>query len=57
MVYNIVKPINVIFNVVDDLREITKLLNRPYTDVQMVDLGYMILTRQPIFRADIWCKI
>ena len=53
MVYDISEPIDLIFNAVDDLREIAELATRPYTDIQMVDLGYMVLARQPIFRSDI----
>ena len=53
MIYDLSEPISIIFNVVVDLRKIAVLANRPYTEVQMINLGYMVLTRQPIFHADI----
>ena len=49
MVYDISKPMDMVFNSVDDLREIAELTTRPYTDIQMVGLGYMVLARQPFF--------
>ena len=53
MVYDISEPIDMIFNAMDDLTEIVELATRPYTDIQMVDFGDMVLARQPIFRSDI----
>ena len=53
MSYDITEPIDVIFNSVDDLREIAELAGRPYSPIQMVDLGYMVIVKQPIFRSDV----
>ena len=53
MSYNINEPISVIFEAVDDLRKIAKLAKRPYTNQQMVDLGYIVVSKLPIFRSDI----
>lgn len=53
MQYNIVEFIDVIFNEVYNLREIAELATRPYTDVQMVDLGYIVLSKLPIIRSNI----
>ena len=47
--YNIDETISVIFDAVDDLREISELANRPYTNQKMVDLGYIIVSKLPIF--------
>ena len=51
--YDIIELIDIIFNEVDDLREIAELAMRPYTEIQMVDLGYIILSKIHIFRSDI----
>ena len=53
MPYNTTEPINVIFNAVDDLREIAKLAGRPYFLIQMVDLGYLVIAKQSVFRSDV----
>ena len=53
MSYDINEPISLIFDAVDDLREIAELAIRPYSNQQMVDLGYIVVSRQPIFRSDI----
>ena len=47
MPYEIVEPIDTIFDAVDDLREIAELANRPYTATQMVDLGYIVVSQPP----------
>ena len=53
MPYDIVEPIDTIFDAVDDLREIAELANRPYTATQMVDLGYIVVSQLPLFRSDV----
>ena len=53
MSYDIDEPISIIFEAVDDLREIAELANKPYTDQQMVDLAYIVVSKLPIFRSDI----
>ena len=53
MSYDIDEPISLIFDAVDDLMEIAELANRPYINQQMVDLGYIAVSKQPIFRSDI----
>jgi len=53
MPYNIVKPINAIFNTTDDLREISELVGRMYTPQQMVNLGYIMISSLPIFHSDV----
>ena len=49
MSYDITEPINV----ADDLREISDLAGRPYSLFQMVDLAYLVIAKQPIFRSDV----
>ena len=51
--YDIIELIDIIFNEVDDLREIAELAMRPCIKVQIADLGYIILSNLPIFRSDI----
>ena len=53
MPYDITEPIDMIFNAVDDLREIAELAGRPYSLIQMVDLGYLVIAKQSIFRSDV----
>ena len=53
MSYDLDKPIDAIFNAVDDLREIAELALKPYTNQQMVDLGYIVVSRLPVFRSDV----
>ena len=53
MPYDIDELISVIFNTVNELREIAELANRPYINQQMVDLGYIMVSKLPIFRSDI----
>ena len=43
MSYGIGEPISVIFKAADDLREIVKLANWPYTNQKIVDLGYIVV--------------
>ena len=53
MQYDITDPIDIIFNEVDNLREIAELAMRPYTEVQLVDRGYIIFGKLPICRYNI----
>jgi len=55
MSYDIVDPIDVILNDADDLRKISKLSQRPYTPHQIADIGYIIISKLPIFRLDVRC--
>ena len=53
MIYDITEPIEIIVNAVNDLSEITELAGRPYSPIQMVDLGYIVIAKQPIFRSNV----
>ena len=55
MCYDIIEPIDVIFNAVDNLREIADFAGRSYSLVQMVDLRNFLITKQLIFRSDVLC--
>ena len=48
MQYSIDKPIKIVYTSVDDLREIAEMAGKPYTPDQLVDLGYMVVTSQPV---------
>ena len=52
MLYNIVEPIDDIFNIVNALRRIVKSVNLPYTAYYMVDLGYTFLRKLSIFHPE-----
>ena len=43
------EPIDLIFDAVEDLREIGELAARPYSPAQIVDLGYIILAKNRLF--------
>ena len=53
MKYNLEEPINIIFDAVEKPVEIDELDGRPYSAQQIVDLGYIILSKNRIFRSDI----
>ena len=55
MEYKLEEPINIIFDAVEDLVEIEELAGRLYTPEQVIDLGYIILSKTRIFRGGI-CK-
>ena len=46
-------PIGEVFNSVEDLCEIAELANFPYSARQQVNIEYLILSKQPIFRSDV----
>ena len=48
--YRITDPINNIFNAVKDLVELAELTGYPYTKIQQANIGYLIVTKQRIFR-------
>ena len=53
MTYNLIDPTDVIFNAVDDLREVVEFSGNPYSPEQMVDLGYIIVPKNVLFRSDL----
>ena len=54
MQYNIDEPLDIIYTSVDDLREIVEMSGKSYTLKQLVDLGYMVVASQPVFRSDLY---
>ena len=53
MEYQLEKPIDVIFLVVEHLQELAELAGRPSTPQQIVDSRYLIVPKRKIFRSDI----
>ena len=53
MSYSASAPIDDIFNAVEDLCEIAELAETPYSPRQHVNIGYLIVNKQPIFRSDV----
>ena len=51
--YNVSHPINNIFNTVEDLCKIAEFTSMPYYERQQVNIGYLIINKQPIFRSDL----
>ena len=53
MSYNINEPIDVIYSSIDDLCEIAEMVIKPYTQEQLVDLGYILIANQSVFHSDL----
>ena len=53
LTYDVSEPIDVIFNAVEDLCEIADLAGCPFSPRQQVNIAYLILQKQPIFRSDV----
>ena len=53
LTYDVSYPIYDIFNSVEDLCEIAELANCPYSARQQVNIGSLIVSKQPIFRSDV----
>ena len=53
LTYNVSDPIDDIFNSVEDLCKIAELTNFPYSARQQFNIGYLIVSKQPIFRSDV----
>ena len=51
--YNIDEPIKIIYISVDDLRNKAEMTEKLYTPEQLVDLGYMVVASQLVFRSDL----
>ena len=53
MEYQIQEPIATIFDAIKDLAEIGELAERPYSPHQIVNIGYIVLSKNRIFRGNI----
>ena len=53
LTYDVSEPIDIIFNAIEDLYKIADLAGCPYYPRQQVNIGYLILQKQPIFRSDV----
>ena len=51
--YKIEEPIDILFNVIEDLGKIAVLARRSHSPAQIVDLGYIVVSKNRIFRSDI----
>ena len=56
--YDISQPVDMVFNAIQDLVELSDQANSPMTENQMVDLAYVIFAKQPILQQDLrlWNK-
>ena len=52
MEYQLEEPIDVIFSAIEDLQELEELAGRSFTSYQIVDIGYLIMSKHRIFRSD-----
>ena len=48
LTYDVIKPIDDVFNAVEDLCEIKELANCPYLARQQVNIRYLVVSKQPI---------
>ena len=53
MHYDISQPVDTVFNTIDDLTDLAEHANSPMTSQQMMDMAYVICTRQPILQHDL----
>ena len=51
--YAIEEPIAIVFDAIEDLQEITELAGKPFSPEKNVDLGYMVVSTNRIFRSDV----
>ena len=58
MTYNLTEPITVIFDAVDNQRELGELTGKHYTPSQIADLSFLVISNYPIFRDNvrIWLR-
>jgi hypothetical protein len=53
MHYDISQPVDPVFNNIDDLSELADHAGSPMTAQQMIDLAYVIFSKQPILQQDL----
>ena len=53
MEYQIQEVISIIFDAIKDLAEIGELAGRPYSPHQIVNIGYIVLSQNRIFRSNV----
>ena len=51
--YDLSDPLDTIFNEIEDLAELGELSNKPFSETQLVDFGFIILNKCRAFRSDI----
>ena len=44
---------DIMYTSVKELRDLAEMASKPYTPEQLVDLGYMVVASQPVFRSDL----
>ena len=52
--YQMDEPNAIIFDTIEDLVKIVELAGRPYSLDQVVDIGYIVLSKNRIFHSGIW---
>ena len=53
LTYDVSEPIDDAFNTVEDLYKVTELADCPYLARQQVNIRYLVVSKQPIFRNDV----
>jgi hypothetical protein len=53
MVYSIALPVDTVFDAVNNLRDLAEHAGSVLTNQQMIDLAYVVLSKEPIFQQDI----
>lgn len=50
---DLTKPIDSMFNSIEELADYAEAADSPYTQLQLIDLGYIIIKKNPAFQHDI----
>ena len=53
MHYSILLPVDTVFNSIDDLADLAGHANSPLTSQQMIDLAFVLLSKEPILQQDL----
>ena len=53
MGYSIALPVDTVFNAIDDLTDLAEHGNSPLSNPQMIDLAYVVLSKEPILQQDL----
>ena len=53
MHYDLSHPVDIIFNAIEEYSELAEHANQPLTDMQLINLAYIIFAKQPILLQDL----
>ena len=53
MHYDLSHPVEIVFNAIEDLSELTEHAHQPMSQMQLINLAYVIFAKQPILLQDL----